>query len=65
MEEVIELVFPLTNGGKECGFNDSGIQTFMGRPNYYMARESGQNVGDVARDGIETVSLHFDVLDIP
>ncbi len=65
MKKDIELKFPLTNGGEETGFNHSGIETFMGRPNYYVARECGQNVGDVARKETKTVDLHFEVIDVP
>jgi len=65
MSNKLELVFPLTNGGKETGFNDSGIETFLGKPNYYIARECGQNVGDVARKGVDTVDLKFSLMEIP
>lgn len=65
MGRKIELKFPLTNGGKETGFNDSGIETFLGRPHYYIARECGQNVGDVALKEDNIVKLQFELMQIP
>ena len=65
MTKELELRFPPTNGGKETGFNDSGVEMFCGRPNYYIGRECGQNVGDVARDGVEAVDLRFALMEIP
>lgn len=62
---MIELKFPLTSGGQETGFNDSGIETFLGEPLYYIARECGQNVGDVAQYKGDIVELHFEVIKLP
>lgn len=62
---MIQLKFPFTNGGQETGFNHSGIETFLGKPLYYIARECGQNVGDVPLKEGDIVELHFEVIDLP
>ena len=35
--------FPLLHGGRECGLNDAGIQTFNSNPLEKLARECAQN----------------------
>lgn len=52
--------FPLTNGGQEDGFNDPGVNTFVGDFEKYVAREAIQNVLDAKRPDEEAVRIHFD-----
>lgn len=53
-------IFPLTNGGKEDGFNDPGVNTFVGDFEKYVAREAIQNVLDAKRDDAANVRIRFD-----
>jgi hypothetical protein len=54
-------IFPLTNGGKEDGFNDPGVNTFVGDYEKYVAREAIQNVLDAKREDAENVRIRFDL----
>ncbi len=57
--------FPLTNGGKEDGFNDPGVNTFTGDFEKYVAREAIQNVLDAKREEADNVRIRFDLDQIP
>ena len=53
--------FPLTNGGQEDGFNDPGVNTFVGDFEKYVAREAIQNVLDAKRPDEDFVKIRFDL----
>ena len=53
--------FPPTNGGREDGYNDSGIAHFRGAPIGSLARETIQNSLDAHDQGTEPVEVSFEV----
>jgi hypothetical protein len=59
------LRFPELRGGTVQGLNDAGVENFQGAIDVYVSRECGQNTGDAPRQGIETVRLEFDRLELP
>jgi hypothetical protein len=61
----IELKFPPNNDGEEQGLNDAGVETFGGKTGHYVAREGAQNVGDAAADGVDTVTIEFNLIEVP
>ena len=54
-------IFPPTGGGKEDGFNDPGVNTFVGDYEKYVAREAIQNVLDAKQPDAEKVRIRFDL----
>ena len=57
--------FPSNGGGAEAGFNDSGIETYTGKPFESLAREAIQNSLD-ARDSLtDPVTVAFELEEIP
>ena len=56
--------FPPTNGGREDGFNDAGIATFVGRPLQSLAREIIQNSLDARQDQDIPVHIDFEIIDL-
>ena len=52
--------FPSNGGGVEAGFNDSGIETYTGKPFESLAREAIQNSLD-ARDSLMPVKVSFEL----
>ena len=52
--------FPLTNGGREDGYNDPGIAHFTGSPLSSLARETIQNSLDARRDETQPVEVVFE-----
>lgn len=53
--------FPSNNGGTEAGFNDSGIETFAGKPFESLAREIIQNSLDARVSSDKPVTVAFQV----
>ena len=53
--------FPPTHGGREDGYNDSGIAHFRGAPIGSLARETIQNSLDAHDQGAEPVDVSFEV----
>ena len=56
--------FPLRNGGLKDGINDSGIETFKGKPLYSMTKETIQNSLDAIEDKDKPVVLEFNIINI-
>lgn len=54
--------FPLRNGGLKDGINDSGIETFKGKPLYSMTKETIQNSLDAIEDKDKPVVLEFNII---
>jgi hypothetical protein len=57
--EKISWNFPENNDGNEYGFNDSGIETFMGSKWTSVAKEIIQNALDARIDGKKNVVVKF------
>lgn len=60
--------FPSSGGGAEAGFNDSGIQTFAGKPFASLAREIIQNSLDARKTKSHMVTVAFQletITDLP
>ena len=53
--------FPSTNGGKEDGYNDSGIAHFTGTPLISLARETIQNSLDARKSDSDAVEVVFEL----
>lgn len=64
MNKEIGWHFPPSNGGREDGYNDSGIATFKGSPFPSLARETIQNSLDAAQDRDKPVMVSFDLIDV-
>ena len=61
-----EWRFPILDDGTTQGFNDGGIATFKGTDLYNnLAREICQNSLDAKADGKKTVTITFDVIQVP
>ena len=60
MKEGIGWKFPSSGGGAVAGFNDSGIETYMGKPFESLAREVIQNSLD-ARTSLYPVTVSFEL----
>ena len=56
--------FPPTNGGKEDGWNDSGIAHFTGTPLSSLARETIQNSLDGRKSDEQPVEVIFELLQV-
>lgn len=54
--------FPPTGGGKEDGYNDSGVAHFSGTPLYSLARETIQNSLDARKLEGEPVEVEFELI---
>ena len=65
MTSEIGWEFPLTNGGREDGYNDPGIAHFNGAPISSLARETIQNSIDAPRAPSEPVHVSFELIDLP
>ena len=46
------------------GFNEAGIEHFLGNPIFHLAKEINQNALDAAEDGLVKVSFMFKEIDI-
>lgn len=57
MENNSTWYFPPDNSGQFDGFNDSGIETFLGNPICHLAREINQNALDAGNGN--TVDVKF------
>ena len=66
MSQDIGWCFPSSGGGTEAGFNDSGIETYAGKPFESLAREVIQNSLDAAAslDTVEPVTVSFELEEI-
>ena len=53
--------FPSTNGGREDGYNDSGIAHFTGTPLTSLARETIQNSLDARKSDRHAVEVVFEL----
>ena len=65
MKSEIGWEFPLTNGGREDGYNDPGIAIFNGAPLSSLARETIQNSLDAPGSPNEPVHVSFELIDLP
>ena len=54
--------FPLTNGGKEDGYNDPGVAHFAGTHLYSLARETIQNSLDAKKCEDKPVEVIFELI---
>ena len=54
--------FPLNNGGRFDGYNDSGIAHFKGSPQSNLARETIQNSLDAPKTSGDLVHVSFEIL---
>ena len=54
--------FPLTNGGREDGYNDPGIAHFAGTHLYSLARETIQNSLDARKCEERSVEVVFELI---
>ena len=61
---VVGWHFPPTGGGKEDGYNDSGVATFSGTPLYSLARETIQNSLDARKLEGEPVEVDFELIEV-
>lgn len=59
---VVGWHFPPTGGGKEDGYNDSGVAHFSGTPLYSLARETIQNSLDARKIEGEPVEVAFELI---
>ena len=56
--------FPSSGGGVEAGFNDSGIETYAGKPFESLAREAIQNSLDARNSLTDPVKVSFELKEI-
>ena len=63
MESKIGWKFPLNNGGRSDGYNDSGIAHFKGSPQSNLVRETIQNSLDAPKTPGDLVHVSFEILD--
>lgn len=61
---VVGWHFPPTGGGKEDGYNDSGVAHFSGTPLYSLARETIQNSLDARKIEGEPVEVDFELIEV-
>ena len=61
---VVGWHFPPTGGGKEDGYNDSGVAHFSGTPLYSLARETIQNSLDARKLEGEPVEVDFELIEV-
>ncbi len=64
MTDQIGWFFPLTGGGEEDGYNDSGMAHFRGARIGSLARETIQNSLDAHDQGAKAVHMSFEVLSL-
>lgn len=60
----MKWVFARSDGGRESGFHDAGVETFKGNFDRYLARELIQNSLDARLDPNKPVHVKFEVLTI-
>src|SRR5205823_11838743 len=61
---MMKWIFAKSDGGREGGFHDAGVETFKGNFDRYLARELIQNSLDARYDHQKPVKVKFEILEL-